>query len=60
MWTVLMGSFVFVGLVLAALLLGQGARRHFPRSYAAVDSILSNIELLCLVLIVLALLYSAR
>ena len=60
MRTVLIGFFELVGLILAALLLGQGARRYFPRSYATVDGILSSIELLCLVLVVLGLLYSMR
>jgi hypothetical protein len=58
--TVLIGVFTFAGLALAALLLGQGARHYFPKSYAAINRILTGIELICVVIVVLGLFYSMR
>jgi hypothetical protein len=52
-----LGFFLFVGLILAALLLGQAARRSFPKSYATVDRVFRSIELLYSVLILSLLLY---
>jgi hypothetical protein len=51
------GLFLFVGFVLAALVLGQTARRSFPKSYATVNRIFLGIELLYSVLIAFAVLY---
>jgi hypothetical protein len=59
MWTFLTGSFIFVGLAVAAFCLGQSARRRFPKTYATVDKILSGIDLI-LIAVFFVLLYFTR
>lgn len=46
MSTLLTGSFIFVGLAVAAFCLGQSAKRRFPKTYATVDKILYSIDLI--------------
>jgi hypothetical protein len=60
MWTVLPGLVLLVGLVLAAVFLGQAARRRFPRSYAAVDKAISSLELVFIIVVFLGALYFTR
>lgn len=60
MWTFLIGLFLFVGLAMAALYLGQAARRHFPKAYATFDRTLSVMELVFYLVVFFGLFYLTR
>jgi hypothetical protein len=57
MWTFLGGCFLFVGLAMGALCLGQGARRRFPKIYAAFNQALFGVELLFIIAVFFGLFY---
>ncbi|OKO69654.1 hypothetical protein AC630_36275 [Bradyrhizobium sp. AS23.2] len=60
MWTFLIGLCLFVGLAMAALWLGQGARRRFPKAYTTVDKIVSSIDLLFIIAVFFVVFYMTR